>query len=315
MNTFALPLAACTAILLAASPLPAAENSAPPTATAATGRAALRFETPDAAAMALIEAAAADGPEALSAVLGPKLDDLVSGDPVADAADRRWFVENARQAADIEDEDADSAILVVGPDDWPFPIPLAKDQAGWYFDTEAGIEELLDRRIGRNEIYTLAAMRAFVDAEREYAAADPNGAFAERILSRPGKRDGLYWPTRAGEPESPLGPLVAEAVAGGYDAVQSEHGPRPFHGYFYKVLTAQGERAPGGAKSYVKDGRMTEGFALLAWPASYGNSGIMTFQVNQKGMVYERDLGEDTDKAAAAIEAYNPGDGWRASVD
>ena len=269
--------------------------------------------------MALIEAAAAEGAEALYAVLGPDLDELVSGDPVADAADRRWFVENAQKAADIEDENADSAILVIGPDDWPFPIPLAKDESGWYFDTKAGIEEILDRRIGRNELYTIASMRAFVDAEREYAAADPDGdgthTFADRILSTEGKRDGLYWPTKEGEPESPLGPLVAEAVAAGYGADKSSEGPRPFHGYFYKVLAAQGDRAPGGAKSYLKDGRLTEGFALVAWPASYGSSGIMTFQVNQKGMVYEKDLGEETATAAAAIDAYNPGEGWQAAVD
>jgi hypothetical protein len=269
--------------------------------------------------MALIDAAAAEGSEALYAVLGPDLDELVSGDPVSDAADRRWFVENAQKAADIEDEEADSAILVIGPDDWPFPIPLAKDESGWYFDTEAGIEEILDRRVGRNELYTIASMRAFVDAEREYAAADPDGdgthAFADRVLSTTGKKDGLYWPTKEGEPESPLGPLVAEAVAAGYSADQSDEGPRPFHGYFYKVLTSQGDSAPGGAKSYLKDGRLTEGFALVAWPASYGSSGIMTFQVNQKGMVYEKDLGEETATAAAAIDAYGPGEGWQAAVD
>ena len=323
-------LAALTAGLLAAPALPAAETAPAPAGAApgavtdaAPNRAerpeALRFETPDAAVMALIEAAADEGADGLYAVLGPDLEELISGDPVADAADRRWFVDNARQTADIEDEDADSAILVIGPDDWPFPIPLAKDESGWYFDTKAGIEEVLDRRIGRNELFTLAAMRAFVDAEREYAAADPSGdgshAYADRILSSEGKRDGLHWPTREGEPESPLGPLVAEAVAAGYGVPKSGEGPRPFHGYFYKVLVAQGDRAPGGAKSYLKDGRLTEGFALVAWPASYGSSGIMTFQVNQRGLVYEKDLGEDTPQAATAIDAYNPGEGWQAAVD
>ena len=269
--------------------------------------------------MALIDAAAADGPDALYAVLGPDLDELTSGDPVADAADRRWFVDQAKAAADLEDEDADSALLVIGADDWPFPIPLAKDEAGWYFDTQAGIEELQDRRIGRNELYTLATMRAFVDAERDFAAADPDGdglyAYADRFFSTEGRRDGLYWPTQEGEPQSPLGPLVAEAVAQGYQHAADGEGPRPFHGYLFKLLTAQGERAPGGALSYRKDGRLTEGFALLAWPASYGHSGIMTFQVNQKGLVYEKDLGEETATAAAAIDAYDPGEGWEASVD
>jgi hypothetical protein len=330
MNKTRALIAALTAGLLIAPALPAAETAPPPQAVAAPEAPpeeapdqerpeALRFESPDAAAMALIDAAATEGGEALYAVLGPDLEELLSGDPVSDAADRRWFVENAQKAADIEDEETDSAILVIGPDDWPFPIPLAKDESGWYFDTEAGIEEVLDRRVGRNELYTIASMRAFVDAEREYAAADPDGdgthAYADRILSTTDKKDGLYWPTKEGDPESPLGPLVAEAVATGYSADRSDEGPRPFHGYFYKVLTAQGDRAPGGARSYLKDGRLTEGFALVAWPASYGSSGIMTFQVNQKGMVYEKDLGEETAMAAAAIDAYNPGEGWQAAVD
>ena len=219
----------------------------------------------------------------------------------------------------IEDEEADSAILVIGPDDGSLPIPLAKDQAGWYFDTKAGIEEILDRRIGRNELYTIASMRAFVDAEREYAAADPLGD-AEACLCRPcpehqGQEGRTLLAHEKGQTREPAG----SPGGGGREplaiADDVERGPRPFHGYFYKVLTAQGDRAPGGAKSYLKDGRLTEGFALVAWPASYGSSGIMTFQVNQKGMVYQRDLGEDTDKVAAAIDAYNPGDGWEAAVD
>lgn len=280
---------------------------------------ALRFATPDAAAQALIEAAATEGPEALLAVLGPDLADLVSGDPVADAADRRWFVENARLSAQIEDETADSAWLVIGPEDWPFPIPLFKDAQGWYFDTAAGVDEILNRRIGRNELFTLATLRAVVEAQREYAAADPQGAgkpvYARFILSSPGQRDGLYWPTQPGEPESPLGPAIAEATTMGYDITPSREGPRPFHGYFYKILTAQGDQAPGGARNYLEEDHLTGGFGLLAWPASYGESGIMTFQVNQRGLVYERDLGEDTAARAAAIAAYDPGEGWLPAVD
>jgi hypothetical protein len=290
---------------------PGIEQAAPPQAA--------RFENPDAAALALIEAAAAEGSDRLFAVLGPDLAEMVSGDPVADAADRRGFVDQANLSAQIEDETSDSAILVIGPEDWPFPIPLVKDDQGWFFDTAAGLEELLNRRIGRNEIHTLAAMRAFVDAEREYALADPMGQgsqiFADRILSTEGKRDGLYWPTQPGEPQSPLGPWVAEAVAAGYGSPKTGEGPRPFHGYLYKVLTAQGDHAPGGAMSYLKDGQLTQGFALLAWPANYGHSGIMTFQVNHRGLVYEKDLGEDTATAAAAIVAYDPGDGWHVALD
>jgi hypothetical protein len=279
----------------------------------------MRFETADAAVMALIEAAGAEGRDALYAVLGSDLEQLVSGDPVADAADRQRFVDLAAEAAGIEDETEDSAILVVGPEDWPFPIPLAKDDQGWYFDTQAGIEEVLDRRIGRNELHAIATARAFVDAEMEYVAADPEGdgihAYAARLWSTEGKKDGLYWPTKEGEPESPMGPLVAEAVGEGYQARQEGEGPRPYHGYYFRILTAQGPGAPSGAKSYLKDGHLTEGVALLAWPATYGNSGIMSFQVNQRGMVYEADLGEDTTSAAAAITAYDPGDGWEPVVD
>ena len=237
-----------------------------------------------------------------------------------DAADRQRFVELAQQEADLEDETDNSAILVVGPEDWPFPIPLAKDDQGWYFDTRAGIEEILDRRIGLNELHAIATARAFVDAELEYAAADPDGdgvrAYAGRLWSSEGKKDGLYWPTKEGEPESPMGPLVAEAVGEGYETREEGEGPRrPYHGYYFKILTAQGPKAPGGPKSYLKDGRPTEGVALVAWPATYGNSGIMSFQVNQRGMVYQADLGEETASAAAAIDAYNPDDDWEPVVD
>jgi hypothetical protein len=337
MNKTGSLLAALTAGLLLCGPI-TADETAPKTAAtpsqstdtapgvAAPGAEAeepavppMRFETPDAAAMALIEAAATEGPDALYGVLGSDLEELVSGDPVSDAADRQRFVELARQEADLEDETDSSAILVVGPEDWPFPIPLAKDEQGWYFDTQAGIEEILDRRIGLNELHAIATARAFVDAQREYASADPDGdgvrAYAARLWSSEGKKDGLYWPTKEGEPESPMGPLVAEAVEEGYQVREKGEGPRPYHGYYFKILTAQGPKAPGGAKSYLKDGRLTEGVALLAWPASYGNSGIMSFQVNQRGMVYQADLGEDTATAAAAIDAYNPGEGWEPVTD
>ena len=336
MNKTLIPILMLTAGLLLAGTLPAAETAPPVAGSPPSGASqpaagdpvvtepaaapgAMRFETPDAAALALIEAAAAEGSDLLLAVLGPDLAEMVSGDPVADAAARAWLVEHAQLAAQIEDETGDSALLVIGPDDWPFPIPLAKDDQGWFFDTAAGLEELLNRRIGLNEIYTLAALRAFVEAQREYAALDPLGqgtpVFADRILSSEGKRDGLYWPTQPGEPASPLGPLVAEAVGAGYGASPTGEGPRPFHGYLYKILTAQGDQAPGGAMSYFKEGRLTQGVALLAWPARYGHSGIMTFLVNHKGLVYEQDLGEDTGALAAAIEAYDPGEGWRAAVD
>jgi hypothetical protein len=337
MNKTGSLLAALTAGLLLCGPITAEETAptitAPPSesADAAPAVAApvakadepavppMRFETPDAAAMALIEAVAEEGPDALYGVLGSDLEELVSGDPVSDAADRKRFVELAQQEADLEDETDASAILVVGPEDWPFPIPLAKDDEGWYFDTQAGIEEIQDRRIGLNELHAIATARAFIDAQREYAAADPDGdgvrAYTDRFWSSEGKKDGLYWPTKEGEPESPMGPLAADAVEEGYQIRKEGEGPRPYHGYYFKILTAQGPKAPGGAKSYLKDGRLTEGVALLAWPASYGSSGIMSFQVNQRGLVYQADQGEETASAAAAIDAYDPGEGWEPVVD
>lgn len=279
----------------------------------------MAFETPDAAAMALIDAAAEEGRDALYAVLGSDLDAFLSGDPVADAADRQRFVELSQKAADLEGETADSAILVIGPDHWPFPIPLAKGERGWSFDTLAGIDELLDRRIGLNELYAIATARAFVDAQLEYAAADPDGdgiaSYAARFWSTEGKRDGLYWPTSDGEPESPMGPRVAEAEDEGYAIGEAADGLRPYHGYYYRILTAQGPNAPGGAMSYLVDGRLSGGFGVLAWPARYGHSGIMSFQVNQRGVVYQADLGEETQIMAAAIDGYDPGDGWEVVVD
>jgi hypothetical protein len=326
MKTTSALLACLPLVLLMAHPRAAVEEPTPATASAPGPEATevsvqlpMAFETPDAAVMALIDAAASEERDALFDVLGSDLDALGSGDPVADAADRRRFVELSKEAAHLEDETDDSAILVIGPEDWPFPIPLAKDDRGWFFDTRAGLEELLDRRIGLNELHAIATARAYVDAQLEYAAADPDGdgvrAYARRFWSTDGTRDGLYWPTTAGEPESPMGPLVDDAVAEGYEVRKDGEGRRPYHGYYFKILTAQGPSAPGGAKSYLKDGRLADGFGLLAWPASYGNSGIMSFQVNQRGLVYQADLGEDTPAVAEAIDAYDPGEDWEPVVD
>jgi len=277
-----------------------------------------RYATPEAAAQALVDAAAQDGRDGLLAVLGPDLSELSSGDPVEDASERADFVEAAMKGAGIEQTGDDHAVLTVGPDDWPFPIPLVRGPEGWYFDTAAGRQELLNRRVGRNELTTIAVARVYVDAQNEYKEQDRNGdgvrEFAQRFLSGAGARDGLYWPTSGDEPESPMGPLVAEAVAEGYRSNESGE-PRPYHGYFYRILTAQGEHAPRGAESYIEDGHLTKGFGLLAWPAEYGNTGIMTFQINQSGMLYQKDLGEDTVAAAPAIEAYDPDASWEPVTD
>ena len=279
-----------------------------------------RYPTPEAAAQALIDAAAGEGGDALLAVLGPDLEDLRSGDPVADANERAAFVEAALGSAGIEQGEGedDRAVLVIGSDDWPFPIPLVRGPEGWYFDAAAGREELIDRRIGRNELTTIAVARSFVEAQFEYAEQDRDGdgvrEFAQQFLSSERARDGLYWPTTPDEPESPMGSLVAEAVAEGYRRDASGE-PRPYHGYLYRILTAQGAHAPRGAESYLEDGHLTKGFGLLAWPAEYGNSGIMTFQINQSGLLFQKDLGKESAATAAATWAYDPDASWEAVTD
>lgn len=286
---------------------------------AAAGAEPAHYPTPDDAVQALIDAAASDEHGALVSVLGPEVKELRSGDPVADAAEREDFVDAATESARIEQDDEDHAVLSIGPEDWPFPIPLVRDAEGWRFDVAAGKEELLNRRIGLNELYTIGILRAYVDAQYEYAAQDPDAdgvrEYAQRMLSDAGTRDGLYWPTQQGEPESPMGRLIAEAVAEGYRRGEGSK-PTPYHGYFYGILTAQGEHAPGGAKSYVNDaGHMTKGFALIAYPAQYGESGIMTFLVNQSGIIFQKDLGDDTETVAPAITEYDPDESWHPEAD
>jgi hypothetical protein len=209
----------------------------------------------------------------------------------------------------IEKSGEDKAVLAIGKDGWPFPIPLVKEGEGWRFDTAAGKEEILNRRIGANELNAMQAMLAYGDAQREYYLLNPRKdkllQYAQRIVSSEGKRDGLYYPTKAGEPRSPLGPLFARRLAEGYAEGDG------YHGYRYKILKAQGPDAKGGAYNYVAQGRMIGGYALVAWPASYGNSGVMTFLVNHEGVVYEKDLGPGTAEAAAKLTRYNPDQTWK----
>jgi hypothetical protein len=201
-------------------------------------------------------------------------------------------------------------------DEWPLPIPVAKDEAGWFFDTATGLDEMLSRRIGRNELSTIQVCLAIVDAQREYASTDVTGEgllqYASKVNSDPGTKDGLYWPAGPGEPLSPLGELVAEATAEGYTL---EHGnpPRPYHGYYYHILREQGPAAPGGAMNFMAHGHMIGGFGVVAWPAEYGNSGLKTFIASHHGVVYERDLGEHTSRAAKSLRAFNPETGWARS--
>jgi Protein of unknown function (DUF2950) len=271
------------------------------------------FKHPEEALRALVAAARSNDQATLLAILGPGSEDLISsGDEVQNAAERKRFVVAAAQRTKLEALDDTHTIAQLGTDDWPFPIPLVKDAAGWRFDTAAGKEELLNRRIGRNELATIRACRAYVDAQREYANRDRDGAraYAQKLRSTPGKHDGLYWDDDTAKDGSPLGPLFADASGEGYALGQASDAPQPYHGYLYRILTAQGPHAPGGARSFVKDGRMTGGFALVAWPADYGASGIQTFVVGEQGIVFQKDLGEKTADLAKAMTAYDPDDSW-----
>ena len=238
---------------------------------------------------------------------------IVSGDPVADRRARETFVKAYDEGHTLAAKGHDT-ILTLGKDDWPFPIPLVKDGERWRFDGKEGREEILARRIGRNELYTIQVCLAYVDAQREYYEEDRIGKgvlqYAQKFASTPGKRDGLYWVTKVGESPSPLGELVARARGEGYRRAAS--GPTPFHGYLFKILTSQGPGAPDGAYDYVVKGQMVGGFALVAYPAQYGTSGVMSFIVNHDGVVYEKDLGPTTAAVATAMRRFDP-DGWTKS--
>ena len=240
-----------------------------------------------------------------------------SGDPVADRRGRKLFVAAYDEEHKLERDGDHKATLIVGKDEWPLPIPLVREHAHWRFDTKAGADEILNRRIGRNELNVIEVCRAYVEAQREYAAKKlgPGGTaeYAQHFMSKIGQRDGLYWPVKAGEEESPLGPLIARARAAGYRPGTPHPRPRPYYGYYFHILTQQGPNAPGGAKDYVVDGRMTGGFALIAYPATYGDSGIMTFIVNQDGIVYQKNFDQDTTHIATAITQYDPDGSWQVS--
>lgn len=273
------------------------------------------FATPEQAVAALVSAARAERTDDLVAILGPGSKDLVfSSDAVADRVGRERFVAAYDAAHNIDRAEEGTASLTIGDDAWPFPIPIVKRGETWLFDTQAGASEILARRIGRNELSVIEVCRAYVDAQREYASKDRNGdgmlEYAQTFRSRPGEQNGLYWRAEAGAEQSPLGPLAAQARAEGYGGKDASGKRRPYHGYFYRILTAQGENAPGGAYSYLADGRMIGGFALLAYPSGYGVSGVMTFIVNQDGEVYQKNLGPDTATIAQEIAAYDPDASW-----
>jgi hypothetical protein len=289
-------------------------SSMPPLAHAAEEQNS--YSTPEKAVDALIFASRHNHTEQLIKILGPGSEKLVnSGDDVADQQGRERFVAAYDKSHTIEAQADGRDILTVGDEGWPVPIPLVQGDKGWRFDTQAGEEEIVNRRIGRNELNVIQVCRTFVDAEREYGMqhvlADGKHEYAQRFRSHEGAHDGLYWEVKDGEAESPLGPLLASAAAEGYSdkAALSQH--EPYHGYYYKILKSQGSHAAGGERDYVKDGHMTDGFALIAFPANYGDTGVMSFIVNQNGIVYEKNLGPDTLDVATDMTAYDPDDDWK----
>jgi hypothetical protein len=275
------------------------------------------FETPEEALRTLGDLLGSGDAQALEQLFGPgSLERLGSGDADADREDALRVKALIQEQFAFEGGGENRKIALLGKEGWPFSIPLALQEGRWRFDLEAGLDELLSRRIGRNELLTLSSLRAYVDAQQDYHSQGRDGnppAYARRFLSTEGRRDGLYWPVAEGEPESPLGPLIAEAEA---RSRAESAGPEPFHGYYFRILEAQGASAPGGERSYLDEaGLMTRGHAALAWPATWGNAGIMTFQVSQQGIVFQKDLGPETEAAVAQIVAYAPDESWDPTGD
>ncbi len=279
------------------------------------------YPSPEAAVAALKEAAASGSQQEMIAVYGPEREKLLTGDPVADANALKRFAERLGQSATLEKVDDGRYTLLVGADRWPSPIPIVREGKKWRFDTAAGLEEILNRRIGRNELSAIMTCRAYVVAQWEYfteardTAKDGLAVYAQRFISTPGTRDGLYWEVPEGGKPSPLGSLMAQAQAEGYSAGKPKppDAPKdrnPFHGYFFHILKAQGPHAPGGQFHYVVNGNMIAGYALVAWPAKWGSGGVMTFIVNNQGRVYEKNLGPGTADLAAAIAEYDPDPSW-----
>jgi hypothetical protein len=275
------------------------------------------YSTAGKAVESLVSAVRAHNNDQLISVLGPEARDIIfSGDAVADKNLLEIFLKSYEEKHQIVAGKKGSMILVVGKNDWPMPIPVVRKSGKWLFDTTAGKEEILNRRIGRNELSAIQICLAVLDAQRDYVALESNAAglheYASRFISEPGKKNGLYWPTAGNEPQSPLGSLVAQAGEEGYKAGQSSTGStRPFYGYRFRLLTRQGANAPGGSIDYMVNGKLIGGFAIIAWPAEYGNSGVTTFIMNHDGIVYQRNLGQGTAKLAEQITEYDPGLKWK----
>jgi len=278
------------------------------------------FATPEEAVAALVAAADKQDSDALHNIFGAAAPEMESPDQVQADNEQNAFARSLNQGTQIVRESDSRCTIEVGDRHWPFPIPIVKKDGRWFFDTQAGKEEVLNRRIGKNELATIHVLRACVEAQREYAAEDHDGhdvlEFAQRLTSTPGTKDGLYWPPDLDGEISPLGPLVARAQHLGYgNQPQDAQAGEPFHGYYFKILARQGSHAPGGKYTYIINGNMIAGFAFVAWPASYGQSGIMTFIVNQRGRIYQKDLGPKTAKLAEDMKEYDPDETWTLSPD
>jgi len=283
-------------------------------ASAAPPAAQKTFASPEEAVRALTDAVKAGKLDAVIAIFGPHGQDLAqSSDASTGQRNRQVFVAAVAEQWHLVDAGANRKTLVVGNEDWPFPVPIVKVGARWQFDTAAGKEEVLARRIGSNELAAIATCRKYVSAQQHYARdahdGKPAGLYAATFQSEQGRQNGLYWPPKLGQPRSPLGDLVAEAAADGA-SFDPRNPPSPFHGYYFRILTAQGPHATGGARSYLVDGRLSGGFALVAWPSHYDATGVMTFLVNQDGVVRQKDLGPDTAARATAMTRYDPDASW-----
>ena len=275
---------------------------------------AKRYKSPEKAVNALIDRIRENDMQGLKSILGPKSERLVnSGDEVTDKVEREGFLEKYEKMIKLEKNGSDQVNLIVGEEEWSFPIPIVKGDGGWYFDVSAGLEEIMNRRIGRNELDVIGVMRAYVDAQREYYAVDHDKdgihEYAQKIFSDEGQKNGLFWPVKPGEELSPFGPLAAEAAMEGYN--KNDGQPTPYHGYYYKVLRKQGKKPSGREYNYIVNKNMILGFALVAYPAEHGNSGIMTFVVNHQDVIYEKDFGENTEQIVKGMEQYDPDETWK----
>lgn len=274
------------------------------------------FATPEEAASALVAAAQAEQSDEVRRILGDGAEDVLSsGDEVADHQARARFLNAYEEKHALVSGQDGSMTLQVGHEDWPMPIPIVKQRNSWRFDVARGREEILNRRIGRNEFDAQQVCLALVDAQREYVSVDRNGdgvlEYAQKLISDPGQKNGLYWESVSGEPPSPMGPLVTQAAEEGYGASREEASQRrPYHGYYYKLLKSQGPNAPGGARQFMENGRLAQGFAVVAWPAEYDNSGVMTFLVSHHGVIYQSDLGPRTSEIAPSMSAFDPDPQW-----